>query len=263
MTSGALLETELLVTAEGGRLFVKRWTPAASVGAPILLFHDSLGCVALWRSFPAALATATGRAVVAYDRLGFGRSDPRRDRLDADFVAREGAAAPDALREALGVGRFVAFGHSVGGGMAAQAGASYAARCEAVVSVSALAFVDARGRAGIRRESAGFYAPGGLDRLARYHGDKARWVVDAWVETWLSPAFDDYNFDAALAACACPVLALQGDRDAYGGIEHPARIAAAAPQGRMATIPECGHFPHREREAALAAATAAFLAGLG
>jgi len=253
--------SEIFVPTDRGRLYVKTWTPPAAAGAPILLFHDSLGCVALWRGFPAALAVATGRPVIAYDRLGFGRSDRRDDRLTPDFVAQEGAAAPALLRAALGEGRFVAFGHSVGGGMAAQVGATFGPRCEAVVCVSSLAFVDERGRAGIRRESAAFTAPGGLDRLARHHGDKAKWVLDAWVGTWLAPAFDDYDFDAALAACLCPVLALQGDRDEYGGPEHPARIAAAARRGTMRVIADCGHFPHREREAELAAATAAFLAG--
>lgn len=248
-----------------GRLFVARFAPARArpAGAPILLFHDSLGCVSLWRGFPAALAQATGRHVVAYDRLGFGRSDPRHDALARDFVAQEGRRAPALLLNHIGATRFVALGHSVGGGMAAEAGAAFGAACEAVISVSALAFVDERGRAGIRRESAQFRAPGGLTRLERHHGDKARWVLDAWSDTWLAPDFDDYQFDDALAACSAPVLALQGDRDDYGGPEHPARIAAAARRGAMRMIAECGHFPHRQQEAALVALVADFLKAPG
>ena len=34
-----------------GRLYARRWDPAGAAGAPIVLFHDSLGCVALWRDF--------------------------------------------------------------------------------------------------------------------------------------------------------------------------------------------------------------------
>lgn len=257
--------TVSFLASDGGRLFVARFAPARPRRgvAPILLFHDSLGCVTLWRGFPAALAQATGRQVVAYDRLGFGRSDPRADAPAADFVAQEGRRAPALLLNHIGAERFVAFGHSVGGGMAAEAGAAYGAACEAVISCSALAFVDERGRAGIRREAAQFRAPGGLARLERHHGDKARWVLDAWADTWLAPAFDDYNFDAALEACDAPTLALQGDRDDYGGPEHPARIAAKARRGAMAMIADCGHFPHRQQEAALVALIAAFLRGEG
>ncbi len=68
---------DVFVPAASGQLFVRRWTPAASAtsagsGAPIVLMHDSLGCVELWRDFPEQLARETGRSVIAYDRLGFG-----------------------------------------------------------------------------------------------------------------------------------------------------------------------------------------------
>jgi len=75
-------ETEFSVRLGARRLFVKDWTPyvrAEGPDAPILLFHDSLGCVDLWRSFPGKLANATGRRVIAYDRLGLRKIGcPRR-----------------------------------------------------------------------------------------------------------------------------------------------------------------------------------------
>ena len=51
--------------------------------------HDSLGCVALWRDFPAQLAQATARVVYAYDRLGFGLSDANTQPLAHSFVITE------------------------------------------------------------------------------------------------------------------------------------------------------------------------------
>ena len=81
-------EQESQIQIEEGRLFAKTWAPEASDAgalAPILLFHDSLGCVDLWRSFPRNLAATTRRRVIAYDRLGFGRSDPYPGRLPFDF----------------------------------------------------------------------------------------------------------------------------------------------------------------------------------
>ncbi|NIE88387.1 alpha/beta hydrolase, partial [Burkholderia sp. Tr-860] len=64
------------IDAPQGRLYAQRWPRpadgAATPPAPILMLHDSLGCVALWREFPAELARATGRDVIAYDRAGFG-----------------------------------------------------------------------------------------------------------------------------------------------------------------------------------------------
>ena len=84
-----------------GRLFTRTWEPTgAGQGArrsPIVLFHDSLGSVELWRSFPAELSAATGRAVIAYDRLGFGKSDPR---TGSAVVAIRGRRGVDLLPRA-------------------------------------------------------------------------------------------------------------------------------------------------------------------
>ncbi|HBP5605504.1 TPA: alpha/beta hydrolase, partial [Pseudomonas aeruginosa] len=44
---------EYRIDTPRGQLFAKRWTPAAAGSAlPIVLLHESLGCVALWRDFP-------------------------------------------------------------------------------------------------------------------------------------------------------------------------------------------------------------------
>ena len=128
---------------------------ADAAGAPIVLMHDSLGCVELWRDFPEQLARETGRSVIAYDRLGFGRSDPNARRLrrppaSVEAEAREGFRQ---LREALGIGPFVAFGHSVGGGMAICCAGVYESDCQALITESAQAFAE-RPHAGRHRRRA-------------------------------------------------------------------------------------------------------------
>ena len=76
--------------------------------------------ICIRRSFPKHLAVATGRRVIAYDRLGFGRSDPHPGRLDLDFIADEARHAIPLLCRQLGLSELIACGHSVGGGMAVQ-----------------------------------------------------------------------------------------------------------------------------------------------
>src|SRR5581483_8248414 len=163
-----------------GRLYARSWDPARAAGAPIALFHDSLGCVELWRSFPAALAESTGRRVIAYDRLGFGRSDPRTDKLAPDFIAEEAQVFFPALRAQLGFDRFVLFGHSVGGAMAVHCAAFHPQPCEALITESAQSFVEHRTGAGVVEAREMFRQPDQFARLERYQGEKARWVLDAW-----------------------------------------------------------------------------------
>jgi len=238
------------VRMAAGALSARRWRPdGAAEDAPMLLmFHDSLGCVELWRNFPADLAAATGLAVVAYDRLGFGRSEPCLGRLDCGFIAEEARSSVPALLDQLGVDRFIAFGHSVGGAMAVHAGAAYPDRCAGVITLSAQAFVEDRTLQAIRDARLQFQDPDQMARLARYHGAKAPWVLDAWIGTWLSPQFADWTMDDALQTLRRPLLAIHGDRDEYGSRAHPQRIVAKAGGGaELLLVEDCGHVPHRER----------------
>ena len=233
-----------------GRLFAREWpAPAhATARSPLVLMHDSLGCVALWRDFPERLRDATGRRVIAYDRLGFGRSDACTQPPSFDFIGEEAVTGFAALREQLGVGRFAVLGHSVGGGMAVHIAARQAADCEALVTVAAQALVEERTLAGLRVARALFADPAQRERLARHHGDKACWVLAAWLDIWLDPAFAHWSLAPALPQVRCPVLALHGEHDDYGSAAHPRMIAGlGAGPGRAEILPGVGHVPQRER----------------
>ena len=247
-----------------GRLFVRTWSPEVpSHLAPIVLLHDSLGSVELWRGFPSALCKATDRQVVAYDRLGFGRSDPHPGTLALDFIASEAEGDFATVLRALGIPRFIVFGHSVGGGMAVNCAAHHGAACVALITESAQAFVEDRTVEGLEDARALFKDPGQVDRLKRYHGDKARWVLDAWIESWLAPAFATWSLRPVLPQVACPTLVIHGIDDEYGSTAHPALIAelggGAARQELMA---DTRHVPHREREAEVIAMVKGFVSTL-
>lgn len=251
-----------------GRLFTRRWEPARTAdpadpaAAPILMFHDSLGCVDLWRGLPADLCQATGRPVIAYDRLGFGRSDPREARPSLDFVAEEAAVFLPALREQLGLARYVALGHSVGGGMAIHAAAQPDGGCERLVTLAAQVFPEARTLEGIRAARDLFRDPAQVDRLARYHGEKTRWVLDAWIGNWLHPDFAAWTLDGVLPQVRCPALAIHGELDEYGSTVHPERIGRLAGGAtRVEILPGVAHVPHREQPEAMVAMIAGFLGG--
>ena len=66
MPSCSLLDT-------GNATLEYRFVPQADSTRPTLvLLHEGLGCVALWKDFPEALAAATGWPVLAYSRQGYG-----------------------------------------------------------------------------------------------------------------------------------------------------------------------------------------------
>ena len=160
----------------------------------------------------------------------------------------------------LGLQQFLVLGHSVGGGMAAHVAAAYPAQCVALITESAQTFVEARTLEGIRVARDRFAQPGQLERLAKHHGDKAAWVLSAWVDTWLSPAFADFCLQAALQRVQCPVLAIHGDQDEFGSLTHPRHIAewASGPVA-LELVEGGGHVPHREQPERIVARIAAFV----
>jgi pimeloyl-ACP methyl ester carboxylesterase len=266
LSSQEVRQVDHRVRTDGGDLHVCVWSPAGSVSgglAPIILLHDSLGCVELWRDFPRALALATARDVIAYDRLGFGQSSAHPGRLDLDFVKTEAELGLRRVKDALGIGRVVLLGHSVGGAMAAVAASNSEIACVGLITIAAQAFAEHKTLEAIREARRTFAEPGQIERLARYHGAKAPWVIDAWTETWLAPGFADWSIMHDLARVQCRVLALHGDRDEYGSLAHPATIAETAVQpGAFFIVPDCGHVPHREKPEIVLGKIGDFLADL-
>lgn len=255
MTINTLLgdgPTDLWIDGSHGRMFVRSWFPERDAlrpnHAPILLLHESLGCIEQWKDFPSALAQATGRTVVAYDRLGFGRSDRLTAPPAPTFVEDEAAHGFACVLEHLGIERFVVLGHSVGGSMAVHCAARYPEACQAMITMSAVTFVEQRTLSGIRQARAWFADPAQRERLRRYHGERSDWVLSAWIDTWLAPDFAKWTLAHALPAVGCPSLAIHGDDDEFGSERHPQLIADhASGQVEQALLSGVGHVPHREQ----------------
>lgn len=262
--SDAVTVHDRWVDTPSGRLFTRTWQPRhARSAVPILLFHDSLGCVELWRSFPAALCQATQHPVVAYDRAGFGRSDARLAKPPHTFIEDEYRQAVAALLEALVITHFIALGHSVGGCMAVHCAGQQPERCRGLITIAAQAFNEPRTRQGIEAAKEAFQQPDQFAKLARYHGDNARWVLDAWIDTWLHPDFAEWTLVPALERVQCPTLVLHGERDEYGSHRQPERIARYTHgPAHCDILPGVGHVPHREAESTVVALIEEFVVRL-
>lgn len=250
------------IEVDGGVIFARRWDPAntSAHALPLFLLHDSLGSVELWRDFPPLLATALNRSVIAYDRLGFGRSTPRKELPDPQFVTHEARAVFPAVRAHFGVGPFLVLGHSVGGSMALLAATYAEASCNAVISISAPAFVEDRTVAGIRTATQQFDKPEQFERLKRWHGEKAKWVLDAWSQVWQSEAFSNWSLSPWLPQVRCPVLVIHGDQDEFGSTRVPQQIGKeVGGVARLLILEGVGHVPQREKPELVVEAIATFL----
>ena len=93
--------------------------PASTGDAPtLMLLHEGLGSVAMWRHFPEKLAARTGCRVIVWSRAGYGGSDPYPEPRTPRYMHREGEEMLPALVAALGIEKPILIGHSDGGSIA-------------------------------------------------------------------------------------------------------------------------------------------------
>ena len=249
---------EQLVSLGETTLYVRRVSVSPQVSpsaAPVLVFlHDSLGCVDTWRDFPEQLARRVGLCAVNYDRQGYGRSSAFGTASRTPEYLEEQATVLFTLLDALAIETAVLFGHSDGGSIALIAAALQPQRVTAVVTEGAHVFVEDVTLAGIRAAQEMLATTDLPERLARYHGDKVQAIAAAWIETWLSPEFRNWNIERFLPSIACPVLVIQGEDDEFG-TRAQVRAIVDGTGAESLVIPAIGHTPHREaRDVVLAAA---------
>jgi pimeloyl-ACP methyl ester carboxylesterase len=235
----------------------RRWGDPSGHRLPILLMHEGLGSVALWKRFPETLAEATGRQVVAWSRQGHGWSDPIPETRRPDYMHREAGLLP-ALHERLGMERAHWLGHSDGGSIALIGAAWYPSIAASLILEAPHVFVEDITVASIAGIGAAYAASDMGERMRRYHADPDH-IFHKWNDIWIEPAFRHWNIEALLPAIDAPALLIQGQDDEYGSMEQLDRIAAVLPVTERIELECCGHSPHRDRESAVVAAVSAFL----
>jgi pimeloyl-ACP methyl ester carboxylesterase len=211
---------------------------------PVVLLHEGLGSIGLWRDFPVALQQATGRRIVVYSRPGHGRSEPPDDVRTADLFAYEADVVLPAVLAAFAARDPVLIGHSDGGTIALLHAATH--DVSGVIAMAPHVFVEVDCLAGLRDTAAGFDAGELRTRMGRHHDDPDH-VFRSWSNLWLDPGFAAWSIESELETVTAPVLLVHGIDDGYGTIEQLDRITCRV-RGpvRCVEVP-AGHDPHLER----------------
>jgi pimeloyl-ACP methyl ester carboxylesterase len=244
----------------GGHLLEYEHFPGKPGAPTLVLLHEGLGSVAMWRDFPTKLAAITGCPLVVYSRYGYGGSDPLAAPRDLRYMHDEALIALPELRQALGLDDVVLVGHSDGASIALIHAGSGRWPVRALILEAPHVFTEDMGIASIE-EARIAYASGDLRRrLARYHGN-VDGAFRGWCDAWLDPAFRVWTIEDYLAGIACPVLAIQGADDEYGTLAQIDAIerGVTGPCERLVQA-SCKHSPHRDQEAAVLRAMVDFIA---
>ncbi|HRF09301.1 MAG TPA: alpha/beta fold hydrolase, partial [Xanthobacteraceae bacterium] len=233
----------------GGIKLECAWFGDAPESAPTLvLLHEGLGSVSIWRDFPEALAHATGTRVFAYSRAGYGKSDLVSLPRPLDFMQREAKEVLPALLDKIGFRRGILVGHSDGGTIAAAyAGSVQDHRVRGLVLIEPHFFVEELNLNMIRKVTAEYETSGLREKLARQHRDPDN-TFRGWSGAWLDPGFRRVmDLHAELTHIRVPVLIVKGEHDPYASMEqvHFAERECYCPVDHV-VIEGAAHAPHRE-----------------
>lgn len=246
----------------GVGLEYEMYGPAPDDAPTLVLLHEGLGSLALWRDFPERLAKRTGLGVLVYSRAGYGRSDTAALPRPTDYMTRE-AETLGALLDAADVRRAILLGHSDGATIAAiYAGSAQDMRVRGLILMAPHFFAETEGLAAIVKARAAYETGDLAARLAKYH-DHPDVAFRGWCDAWLSPEFRDWNVAEVIDYIRVPVLAIQGAEDPYGTCAQIDEL-----QGRcyapvdVLWLEGCGHAPHQEQAEAVEDAITSYCARL-
>src|ERR1700730_4955978 len=248
------------LAVNGKRLEMLLYPPAGK-DATIVMLHEGLGSVTMWKDFPQRVAEATGCGVLIYSRYGHGKSERLAEKRSADFMHYEARVVlPDLLRQ-FEIQRPILLGHSDGASIALIYAGAWPERVRGLVLEAPHVFVEelsVRSITAIRK----LYESGDLhEKLSRYH-DHADEMFRGWNDIWLDPQFRNWNIEEFLTPITCPTFVIQGENDEYGTLAQVEAIQRRLRGTQTLILPRCRHSPHRDQPNLTLDAISKFIATL-
>jgi pimeloyl-ACP methyl ester carboxylesterase len=243
---------------DGKRLETLWLPPHLPDKRPIVMLHEGLGSIGLWKDFPQLLAERTGCGVLVYSRYGHGRSDRLAENRTVDYMHREAEVVLPALLEHMNITKPVLFGHSDGASIALIYAGRFPNAPRGLILEAPHVFVEEVAIQGIEQTTVRYATTDLPSRLARYHEHPDE-LFRGWSDIWLDPSFGSWNIESYLSSIQCPVLLIQGEDDVYGTPRQLDAIQARIHSAQVLMLPHCGHSPHLDRQEAVLARAAEFI----
>ena len=211
----------------------------------IVLLHEGLGCIEMWKDWPKKLADRVKVNLVVYSRLGMGQSSKEEKKKNINFMNEESIYYLPKIIYSYCKDEPILLGHSDG----ASISIIYAGNklpCKGIILEAPHVMVEKITINEIKNIKKKWKNSALKEKLKKYH----KYPSDAffsWCNVWLSKEFVNWNIASLVKNITCPILLIQGSEDQYGTLKQIDLIKRNyLSQVNELILKNCKHSPHLE-----------------
>ncbi len=232
-TDGARLEVKIINYSNNNKL------------SSIVLLHEGLGSVSMWKEWPQELSEKLKRNVIVYSRLGMGYSSPLKKPRNISFMHEESKKYLKKIIENYCVIEPILYGHSDGASISIiYAGLGFP--LNSIILEAPHLLVEDITIDEIKKLRSLWDKSNIKKRFGKYHNDAESAFIE-WCKIWLSRDFRNWNIVNYANSIRVPVLAIQGANDQYGTMKQIDLLEKNVKTKFSKFILEsCKHSPHKE-----------------
>ena len=235
-----------LVTIADGRIEYSFYEVKRPTAPTIVMLHEGLGALSLWRDLPRKLSNLINCSVFVYSRHGYGQSDFINSKFNAKYMHNEALNILPKILNHFDISNPILYGHSDGASIALIHASSADTGIMGLILEAPHVFVEEISLNGLKDAKKAFEQGGLKAGLAKHHREPEM-IFRCWNNIWLSPEFLTWNIVSSLSNIHCPALLIQGETDAYGTLSQLDTIEKnVSGICEKKILPNVGHSPHRE-----------------
>ena len=234
---------------KGGTIEVQVLQPDRPSGTAIILLHEGLGAISMWRNFPERLCQLTGHQVIVYSRFGYGQSSPCDLPRPLRYMHNEAIETLPELLIHVPADQYFLLGHSDGASIAAiYAGNAHDPKLKGLILFAPHFFTEEIALTQIQKAKEEFDQGLLREKLKFHHGTNVDVAFRGWNDAWLNPDFWQWDITEYLPEIRVPTLLIQGSEDQYG-TDRQLKVAQQKipSEVEVRLLPNLKHSPHLEQ----------------
>ena len=213
----------------------------------LILLHEGLGSVAMWRDIPKLIHEKTKMNILVYSRIGYGKSSKAELPRPTNYMSIEAEEYLPIILQKLSIKKYFLIGHSDGGTIAALASINKSSvELLGTILIAPHFFVEKESIIAIEETTDQYKNKNLRSKLEKYHNDVDN-AFFGWSNVWLSTSFKKWNISNYLSKIKTPILVIQGTKDPYGTVNQVQVLEEnlKSPLQKV-IIEDCGHNPFYE-----------------